>query len=64
MKINQFFIDESNSEDNVLYIDTPSGSVIITIEDEGLRLSVYSLCTSDAAAFETLVLHDTINETS
>ena len=43
MNINQFYIDEENSHDEYLFVDSPMGTVIIKSDGEGIVVDIYPL---------------------
>ena len=47
MNINQFYIDEDNSDDEYLYVDTPIGTIMIKSDLEGIVVDIFSLQVKD-----------------
>ena len=53
MNINQFYIDEDNSYDEYLFVDSPMGTVVIKSDEEGIVVDIFPLHVVDEPVVST-----------
>ena len=53
-----FHVDEANSDEQYLYVDSAHGTIAIKLEDEGIVVDLFPLQVSDAPVASTWATYD------